>query len=102
LVANYASGSAGATQVVEAITGAGGRAVAVPGDVSRADEAKAIVDTAVSTYGRLDILVNNAGVYEFGLLEAVTEAQFDKMFGINVLGLLLVTTSISGAIGWIL
>ena len=99
VVVNYASSPAGADQVVEAITGADGRAVAVRGDVSKAEEAKAIVDAAIATYGRLDILVNNAGVYEFGALETVTEAQFDKMFNINVLGLLLVTQAASAHLG---
>ncbi len=91
VVVTYASSKAGAEAVVEAITGAGGRAIAVQGDVSKAEQAKAVVDAAIAAYGRLDILVNNAGVYEFGPLEAVTEAQFHTMFDINVLGLLLVT-----------
>jgi 3-oxoacyl-[acyl-carrier protein] reductase len=94
VVVNYASSSAGAEQVVEAITGAGGRALAVRGDVS-----KAIVDSAVAAYGRLDILVNNAGVYQFGPLEAVTESQFHTMFDVNVLGLLLVTRAAAAHLG---
>ena len=99
MVVNYASSSAGAEQVVEAITGAGGRAVAVRADVSKADDAHAIVDAAVAAYGRLDILVNNAGVYQFGPLEAVTESQFHTMFDINVLGLLLITRAAAAHLG---
>ena len=57
---------AGADLGVQAITDAGGRAVAVQGDVSRSGEAKAVIDAAIATYRRLDILVNNSGVYEFG------------------------------------
>jgi 3-oxoacyl-[acyl-carrier protein] reductase len=91
VVVNYASSKAGADAVVQAITDAGGKALAVQGDVSNAAEAKAIVDAAIAAYGRLDILVNNSGVYEFGPVEAITEAQFHKMFDVNVLGLLLVT-----------
>lgn len=92
---NYASSKAGADQVVDAITAAGGKAVAVRGDVAKAADAKAIIETAVVEFGPLDILVNNAGVYEFGPLETVAEAQFHKMFDINVLGLLLVTQAAS-------
>lgn len=91
VVVNYVSSKSGADAVVDAITAAGGKAIAVRGDVSKAAEAKGIVDAAVSAYGHLDILVNNSGVYEFGPLEAVSAAQFHKMFDINVLGLLLIT-----------
>jgi 3-oxoacyl-[acyl-carrier protein] reductase len=91
LVVNYASSKAGADKVVDAITAAGGKAVAVAGDVSKAAEAKGIIDAAIKNYGRLDILVNNSGVYEFGAIEAVTEENFHKIFNINVLGAILVT-----------
>src|SRR4249920_1656078 len=89
VVVNYASSKAGADSVVAAITAAGGKAVAVGGDVSKAAEANGIIDAAIKNYGRLDILVNNSGVYEFTPIEAITEEQFHKAF--NVLGLLLTT-----------
>jgi 3-oxoacyl-[acyl-carrier protein] reductase len=91
VVVNYASSKAGADNVVAAITKAGGKAVAVGGDVSKAAEAQGIIDAAIKNYGRLDILVNNSGVYEFAPIEAVTEEQFHRIFNINVLGLLLTT-----------
>ena len=65
VVVNYASSKAGADAVVSAITAAGGKAVAVGGDVSKAAEAQGIIDAAIKNFGRLDILVNNSGVYEF-------------------------------------
>ncbi|MEI9898012.1 MAG: glucose 1-dehydrogenase [Chthoniobacter sp.] len=91
VVVNYASSKAGADVVVAAITAAGGKAIAVGGDVSKAAEARGIIDAAVRQYGRLDILVNNAGVYEFAAAEAITEEHFHRIFNINVLGLLLTT-----------
>jgi 3-oxoacyl-[acyl-carrier protein] reductase len=91
VVVNYASSKAGADKVVAEITKAGGKAVAVGGDVSKAAEAQGIIDAAVKNYGHLDILVNNSGVYEFGTVEEITEASFHKMFNVNVLGTLLVT-----------
>lgn len=91
VVVNYASSRAAAESVVAAIVAAGGRAVAVAGDVSRRDGAQAVVDAAVAAFGRLDVLVNNAGVYEFAPLEAIDEAHFHRQFDLNVLGLLLVT-----------
>jgi 3-oxoacyl-[acyl-carrier protein] reductase len=90
-IVNYASSKAGAEAVVSAITAAGGKAVAVAGDVSKAAEAQGIIDAAISNFGRLDILVNNSGVYEFTPLEAITEESFHRQFNINVLGLLLTT-----------
>jgi 3-oxoacyl-[acyl-carrier protein] reductase len=91
VVVNYASSKAGAEKVVAAITAAGGKAVAVGGDVSKATEAQGIIEAAIRNYGRLDILVNNSGVYEFSPIEAITEEQFHKIFNINVLGVLLTT-----------
>jgi 3-oxoacyl-[acyl-carrier protein] reductase len=91
VVVNYASSKAGADTVVAAITAAGGKAVAVGGDVSKAAEAQGIIDAAIKTYGRLDILVNNSGVYSFAPIEEITEELFHKQFNVNVLGLLLTT-----------
>ena len=99
VVVNYASSKSGADAVVQAITGAGGKAIAVQGDVSKPAQAKALIDATIAAYGRLDILVNNAGVYEFGPLEAITESQFHRMFDINVLGLLLATQAASPHLG---
>jgi 3-oxoacyl-[acyl-carrier protein] reductase len=89
VVIGYSSSAAGAETVVQAITEAGGKAVAAHGDVSKAAEAQGLVNAALEAFGRLDILVNNAGVYEFAGIEAITEDHFHKMVDINVLGLLL-------------
>src|ERR1700735_134517 len=99
VIVNYASSKAGADAVVSAITSAGGKAVAVRGDVSKATEAQGLIDAAIKNFGRLDILVNNSGVYEFSPIEAVTEKQFHKIFDINVLGLLLTTQAALKHIG---
>jgi 3-oxoacyl-[acyl-carrier protein] reductase len=91
VVVNYASSKAGADKVVAGITAAGGQAVAVHGDVSKAAEAEGIIEAAIKNFGRLDILVNNSGVYELAPIEAITEEHFHRHFNINVLGLLLAT-----------
>jgi 3-oxoacyl-[acyl-carrier protein] reductase len=91
VVVNYASSKAGADAVVTSITQAGGKAVAVGGDVSKSADAQAIVDAAIRNYGRLDILVNKSGVYQFSPIESFTEEQFHKMYNVNVLGTLLTT-----------
>jgi 3-oxoacyl-[acyl-carrier protein] reductase len=91
VVVNYASSKSGAEKVVSAITAAGGKAVAVGGDVSKAAEAQGLIDEAVKKFGKLDILVNNSGVYEFLPIEAFNEEHYNKIFNVNVLGLLLTT-----------
>lgn len=91
VIVNYASSQADAQKVVDSIVESGGRATAVQGDVSIADDVKRILAETVRIYGKVDILVNNAGIYEWGPLESVTEEGFHRQFNINVLGLLLVS-----------
>ncbi|WP_287390854.1 SDR family NAD(P)-dependent oxidoreductase, partial [Mesorhizobium sp.] len=89
VVVNYASSREDADRVVAEIKDAGGRAVAVHGDVSQAADVRRLFEAAKSSFGALDILVNNAGVFAFEPLEAVTEAEFHREFDTNVLGTIL-------------
>jgi NADP-dependent 3-hydroxy acid dehydrogenase YdfG len=67
---------------------AGGRALMLPGDVTRRDEAEGVVSHTVDEFGRLDILINNAGVMLLGpILDAPVE-EWERMVELNVLGLL--------------
>ena len=91
VVVNYASSQRDADRVVEEISRAGGRAIAVQADVSKPAHIEHLFSETTQAFGRLDILVNNAGVYEWGPLEAVTEDLFHRQFDLNVLGLLLTT-----------
>ena len=91
VVVNYASSKAGADKVVAQITSAGGKAIAVQGDVSRQADINRLFSETKQAYGHVDVLVNNAGIYEFGPLENLTEQHFHKQFNLNVLGLLLTT-----------
>ena len=96
---NYASSKAGADAVVAEIVKAGGKAVAVRGDVSKTADAQAIVEETIKQFGKLDILVNNSGVYEFAPIEAITEEHYHKQFNVNVLGLLLTTQAAAKHLG---
>jgi 3-oxoacyl-[acyl-carrier protein] reductase len=89
VVVNYASNREGADSIVADIIAAGGKAIAVQGDVSKAADVKRLFETTKASFGALDILVNNAGVYRFEPLEAVTEEEFHREFDINVLGTIL-------------
>src|SRR6201992_1906858 len=88
---NYSTSKQGAEKVVAAITGKGGKAVAVHGNLAEANGAKQAVAETVKALGPIDILVNNAGVYEFAPLDGITPEHFYKQFDVNVLGLLLVS-----------
>ena len=99
IVVNYASSGDQAESVVAKIQAGGGAAKAVRADVSKPAEAKALVNAAVAEFGRVDILVNNAGVYEFLPLESITEKHFDRMFDLNVRGLVFATQAAAAAFG---
>lgn len=91
VVVNYASSKEGAEQVVAEITREGGKAIAVQGDVAKQKDIERLFAETKKAFGRLDVLVNNAGVYQFAALEQTTEDQFQRQFGVNVLGLILAT-----------
>lgn len=89
VVVNYSSSKEGADRVVDEITSAGGKAIAVQANVAKKAEIEHLFAQTRQTFGRLDILVNNAGIYEFSPLENITEEHFHKQFDLNVLGLIL-------------
>jgi 3-oxoacyl-[acyl-carrier protein] reductase len=91
VVVNYASSKEGAERVVAEITGKGGKAIAVHGNVAEAKDVQRLFEETKKVFGSLDVLVNNAGVFEFAALEAVTETEFHREFNINVLGTILAT-----------
>jgi 3-oxoacyl-[acyl-carrier protein] reductase len=91
VVVNYASSKAGADKIVAEITKAGGKAIAVQGDVAKKADIERLFAETKKAFGRLDVLVNNAGIYEFSPLEQITEEHFHKQFNLNVLGLILTT-----------
>src|ERR1700674_2011066 len=65
VVVNYASSKEGADRVVAEITGKGGKAIAVQGDVSKAADVERLFEETKKAFGSLDVLVNNAGVFQF-------------------------------------
>ena len=91
VVVNYASSKEGADKVVAEITGKGGKAIAVQGDVAKAADVTRIFAESNKAFGQLDVLVNNAGIYEMAPLDAITEESFHRQFNTNVLGLILAT-----------
>ena len=89
VVLNYRSDRAAAEEAAASIEAAGGEAVALGGDVSRADEAAALVEAAVEAFGGVDVLVNNAGVTRDGLLLRMEEEAWDAVLDTNLKGAFL-------------
>lgn len=88
---NYSSSKEGADRVVADIKSKGGNAVAIQGDVAKADDVARLFDETVKALGAPSVLVNNAGVFKFEPVEAVTEDEFHREFSTNVLGPILTT-----------
>lgn len=88
---NYASSSTVADEVVAEITEAGGEAIAVQGDVSKADQVDALFNKVTETWGRIDILVNNAGITRDTLLLRMKLEDWQAVIDLNLTGVFLCT-----------
>jgi dihydroanticapsin dehydrogenase len=76
----------GADEVASAIRAEGGRAVAVPADVSAPDQVQAMVDRVVDELGALHVLYNNAGILIPGTVEELDLDAWNRLFAVNVTG----------------
>jgi NADP-dependent 3-hydroxy acid dehydrogenase YdfG len=70
------------------LTRKGGKALAKATDVTDCDEVKALVDTAVQTFGRIDVMINNAGLMPQALLERLKIDEWNRMIDVNLKGVL--------------
>jgi NAD(P)-dependent dehydrogenase (short-subunit alcohol dehydrogenase family) len=75
---------AAADETVKIITGEGGNAMSHTADVSRAAEVEAMVAACMKAYGRIDVLDNNVGIAEVGSVVEVPEAEWDRVFAVNL------------------
>jgi len=91
---NYLEQSAAAESVVEAIRDAGGKAVAVRADVSRADEVARMLTETERALGPVDVLVNNAGIGLVRTVDTLTEADFDITIAVNLKSVFLCTQAV--------
>lgn len=83
---NYASSAAEAEALAGEIGAAGGRAMAVRADVSKAAEVRAMFDQVEAGLGRIDVLVNSAGILKMVPLAETSDELYDQTFGINTRG----------------
>jgi NAD(P)-dependent dehydrogenase (short-subunit alcohol dehydrogenase family) len=75
-----------AHEVVDEITAAGGAAVAAVASVAEPDSARAIVDVALSAFGRLDSVVNNAGILRDSIFHKMPVEDFDQVVKVHLYG----------------
>ena len=86
VVVNYASGVDSAQEVVREIEAAGGAAIALQADVAKPGDIQRLFDQTIEHFGRLDMLINNAGIRISKNVADIDEAEFDRLFAINVKG----------------
>ena len=76
----------GGRETAARIGDAGGDATFVSTDVSQESQALRLVESAVSEYGAVNVLVNDAAAFVFGEVQDITDAEWQRVFGVNVLG----------------
>ena len=76
--------AASAEETVAIIAAEGGKAAAFTADASRADDVAAMVAACLKAYGRIDVLDNNVGIAETGSVVDVSEADWDRVFAVNL------------------
>src|SRR3712207_7539234 len=64
--------------LADELTAEGGKALAVPTDVTRRDQVQKLVDAAVQAYGRVDVMINNAGLMPQALLERLDVDDWER------------------------
>jgi NADP-dependent 3-hydroxy acid dehydrogenase YdfG len=74
--------------LAEELKQSGGKALAVPTDVTELGQVKRLVDAAVQTYWRIDVIINNAGLMPLSLLERLKVDDWNQMIDVNIKGVL--------------
>lgn len=74
--------------LAQELNGKGGKALAVPTDVTQRQQLQKLVDQAVDTYGRIDVMLNNAGLMPLAPLEMLKTDEWDQMIDVNFKGVL--------------
>ncbi|MEM7553597.1 MAG: 3-oxoacyl-[acyl-carrier-protein] reductase [Cyanobacteria bacterium P01_A01_bin.84] len=92
---NYANSSNAAESVVDTINNAGGKAVALQADVSKASEVDALISSTIEKLGSIDILVNNAGITRDTLLLRMKPEDWQAVIDLNLTGVFLCTRAVS-------
>lgn len=85
VINDIAAGDAG-DQLVAELNKMGAKTIFIAADISKAVEAKRLVEEAIAQMGRLDILVNNAGITRDNLIMRMSEEEWDAVIAVNLKG----------------
>lgn len=80
--------------LVTEITGGGGKAVALPADVTDPASCKAAADALITQFGRIDVLVNNAGLMPLSSVDSLKVDEWKRMVDVNISGVLNATAAV--------
>ena len=80
-----------ANEVARMIRDEGGDALAITANVAEQGDVDRMIAEAVSAFGGLDMIVNNAGVGSIGFIESVQDPEIERVFGVNLVGVIRVT-----------
>lgn len=86
VVVNYAGNETAATEVVEAITAMGRKAISIRANVASMAETEDMIKQSLESFGKIDILVNNAGITRDNLIMRMKEEEFDDVIQTNLKG----------------
>ena len=86
IVLNASSESETAINTIEEIKALGAQSILFCGDISKADDAKGLIDAAVNEFGKIDVLVNNAGITRDTLILRMSEDDWDSVLDVNLKG----------------
>ena len=99
VVVNYAGNAAKADETVAQIEAAGGRALAVQGDIGREGDVAALFARARQVFGRIDVVVNSAGIMPMAPIAEASLGDFDRVMATNLRGAFLVMARAAADLG---
>jgi 3-oxoacyl-[acyl-carrier protein] reductase len=99
VVVNYAGNAAKARETVSGIESAGGRALAIQGDVGNPEDVAALFAGAKQAFGGIDVVVNSAGVMPMAPIAPSSLADFDRVVATNLRGSFLVLAHAAENVG---
>ncbi|MBL1174402.1 3-oxoacyl-[acyl-carrier-protein] reductase [Pantanalinema sp. GBBB05] len=95
VIVNYASSREAADRVVAEISAMGSEAIAIPADVSKADQVDSLISATLEQWGQIDVLVNNAGITRDTLLLRMKQEDWQAVIDLNLTGVFLCTKAVS-------